>query len=122
MEEFDQVLSAIADELPREFYRELSGGIQLDPGIKIHPEAVANDLFIMGQYIRDNLGKRIVIYYGSFVRSFSHLSDEALNQEIRRILLHEFRHHLEGLAGERDLEIEDAIHMYQYKRMHGLLP
>ena len=31
------------------------------------------------------------------------------------MLLHEFRHHLESLAGERDLEIEDAVAVSQYK-------
>ena len=31
------------------------------------------------------------------------------------VLLHEFRHHLESLAGERDLEIEDAVELTQYR-------
>ena len=31
------------------------------------------------------------------------------------MILHEFRHHLESLAGERDLEIEDEIEISRYK-------
>ena len=42
-------------------------------------------------------------------------SDEELRVQIRKVLLHEFRHHLESLAGERDLEIEDAVNVSQYK-------
>ncbi|MCD7763821.1 MAG: metallopeptidase family protein [Lachnospiraceae bacterium] len=42
------------------------------------------------------------------------MSDEAVRGKLRKVLLHEFRHHLESLAGERDLEIEDAINISRY--------
>ena len=42
-------------------------------------------------------------------------SEEEIRVQIRKVLLHEFRHHLESLAGERDLEIEDAVNVSQYK-------
>lgn len=42
------------------------------------------------------------------------MSDEAVRVRLRKVLLHEFRHHLESLAGERDLEIEDAINISRY--------
>lgn len=42
-------------------------------------------------------------------------SDEELRVQIRKVLLHEFRHHLESLAGERDLELEDAAELTQYR-------
>ena len=50
----------------------------------------------------------------SFVNCFT-CSDEELRVQIRKVLLHEFRHHLESLAGERDLELEDAAELTQYR-------
>ncbi len=38
-----------------------------------------------------------------------------MKRKIRHTVLHEFRHHLESLAGEKDLEIEDAVNLYRYK-------
>ena len=57
----------------------------------------------MGEYCRQyHLGRFIVIYYGSFAQVYGHLPKEDLAKRLRKVLLHEFRHHLESLAGERD--------------------
>lgn len=61
------------------------------------------------------LGRFIVLYYGSFAQCYGTCSEEEIQVQIRKVLLHEFRHHLESLAGERDLEIEDAVNVSQYK-------
>lgn len=81
----------------------------------LHPAALDHDLFVLGEYHHDRyLGRFIVLYYGSFVNCFT-CSDEELRVQIRKVLLHEFRHHLESLAGERDLELEDAAELTQYR-------
>ena len=80
------MLDDIADELPVELYRELNGGIVLDRGYRMHPCAVNNDLYILGVYIRDNLGKRIVIYYGSFIRVFKNKTREQIADEVEEEL------------------------------------
>ena len=36
-DEFLEMLDEIADEIPREFYHELNGGILLRPEAKLHP-------------------------------------------------------------------------------------
>ncbi|MDO5713011.1 MAG: metallopeptidase family protein [Tissierellia bacterium] len=82
----------------------------------VHPEAVANDLYILGQYQRGPWGSTIVIYYGSFMRLYSYLSREALKEKLEDTLLHEFTHHLEFLASERGLEEKDEIQMAEYRR------
>ena len=56
-----------------------------------------------------------MLYYGSFLRCFPSLEPEGMRERIRKVILHEFRHHLESLAGERDLEIEDEIEISRYK-------
>lgn len=126
------MLDDIAEEIPEDFYRELNGGIILLPEAKMHPESVGgindnkrfkriSDLYILGEYHNDRkgmggLGRYIVIYYGSFIKVYSHISREDQRAELRRILIHEFTHHLESLAGERGLEIKDARKLDEYRQ------
>jgi len=115
IEEMDTMLDEIATELPSEFYKELNGGIILLPEAKLHNKSVGNDLYILGEYHRDrSLGRFIAIYYGSFSNVYGHLSKEQLKEQLKHTINHEFRHHLESLAGERELEIEDAHDIANY--------
>lgn len=116
LEEFQDMIDEIAAGLPEVFFRDLSGGVFAREYAKNHPESLGKELYVMGEYcVRHTLGRFIVIYYGSFMRVYGHLSKERLAKELRRVILHEFRHHLESLAGERDLEVEDAIEIAEYK-------
>lgn len=121
IEEVQDILDELAEELPQEFYRELNGGILLLPERRVSNEALAEDLFVMGEYRRSgSMGRYIVIYYGSFMEIYGRSSYEKLKEELRSTLRHEFTHHLEHLAGERGLEIEDAERMARYRRRHSL--
>lgn len=116
LERFEEMVYEITDTLPEDFFRELPGGVMVRPQSRLHPAAVDGDLFILGEYRRDrHLGRFIVLYYGSFLRCFPSLEPEGMRERIRKVILHEFRHHLESLAGERDLEIEDEIEISRYK-------
>ncbi len=118
-EECGLMLDEIADKLPVELYRELNGGIVLDRGFRIHPCAVNNDLYILGVYIRDNLGKRIVLYYGSFVKVFKNKSKEEYYKRLEETLKHEVLHHNEFLAGCNDLVFYDDKRIEEYLRLRG---
>jgi hypothetical protein len=120
IDQAEVMLEEIAAELPREFYQKLNGGILLLPDVKMHPARRADDLYIMGEYnYSREMGRYIVIYYGSFERLYGHLSPEAMREKLKKTLVHEFTHHIENLAGERGLEIKDAQDMARYRR-HGL--
>ena len=115
-EVFEDVTYEITDTFPEVFFRELNGGVMVRAGNPLHPAAEDHDLFILGEYHIDRyLGRFIVLYYGSFAQCYGTCSEEEIQVQIRKVLLHEFRHHLESLAGERDLEIEDAVNVSQYK-------
>ena len=117
LERFEEITEEITCTLPEEFFRELHGGVIVREQAKIHPAARDNDLFIMGEYHHNRyLGRFIVLYYGSFAACFGYFSEEELRKKLRKVILHEFRHHLESLAGERDLEIEDAEDLAAYKQ------
>lgn len=115
-DEFETIAYETTDTFPEDFFRELNGGVMVRERSRLHPAAENHDLFVLGEYHRDRyLGRFVVLYYGSFQRCYGNVSEDELRKQIRKVLLHEFRHHLESLAGERDLEIEDAIALSQYK-------
>lgn len=116
----ETILNELAEELPPEVFRDLSGGINLLPESKRHPEAADGMLYILGEYIFDpKLGRRINIYYGSFERMFPNADDDQMRERLRETLRHEFVHHVEGLAGENDLAVDDMIKLAEYKKRHG---
>lgn len=117
IEQVHNILDEISEELPQEFFKELNEGIVLLSQYKIHPKSRADrPLYIMGEYSRSFTGRNIKIYYGSFKRVYRGSSPDRVYRELRETLLHEFTHHLESLAGERDLEIEDKINMKRYEK------
>lgn len=115
LDRFREIVSEEMDELPQEFFKELNNGVVVQEGAKIHPKDAGNDLYIMGEYHRSySAGRGITLYYGSFLRMLRGADDEAFRRKIREVLRHEFRHHLEGLSGLRDLEIEDEAFLKKY--------
>lgn len=115
-EAFLEILDELCGELPSDFFIELNGGVVLQEGAKLHPQARGNDLWIMGEYCRNgNMGRYINIYFGSFQQVYGGLTYEALKERVRHTLRHEFRHHLESLAGEKDLEIIDKVRLAEYQ-------
>jgi len=119
-EEVEAMLDEVVQEIPREFFEKLNGGIVLLPDAKQH-HASAGDLFILGEYHNDRagyggLGRYIAIYYGSFVRLYGYADAATQKAELRRVVIHEFTHHIESLAGERGLEHKDAQNLAKYRQ------
>ncbi len=121
IEEMESMLEEIADEFPHELYTKLNGGIILMPDVKQNNIPNTKDLYILGEYHRNAaLGRFITIYYGSFSHVFKHLSKIKFKKQLEKTLKHEFRHHLESLAGERFLEIEDARYIAEHMKWLGM--
>ncbi len=119
-EQVQEVLTQIADKIPQAIYRELNGGIILLPDTKPHPQSINGDLYILGQYHYEptGFGRYITIYYGSFCKTYGHLSDSRLANKLEEVLRHELVHHLEHLAGDNSLEVRDAKEIASYKRRY----
>lgn len=116
IDEFERILGELAEELPEAFYEGLNGGIIVEAGSLRHPESVGDTLYVLGQYRTDSaLGHYIVLFYGSFARLCGDLSADALRRQMREVLRHEFRHHIEGRAGVRDLEVWDEQQLADYR-------
>ena len=102
-DEAGALLDEMAEEFPPEFYDELNGGIALLPEAKEDPEGEHGELYIMGEYCNDMMGKYINLYYGSFaaLAGQEDWTEEDWEDELYTTLAHEFTHHIEGRAGER---------------------
>jgi len=115
-DEFGDLLEEIANSMPKEIYGRLNGGVILLPDEKLHPESVeGRPLFVLGEYHLSRIGRYINIYYGSFMSTYGWMPEERLKERIEHTLKHELLHHLESLAGEAGLEIEDKIRLDKYK-------
>jgi hypothetical protein len=120
IDEAELMLNDISESLPEEIFKHLNGGVSLLPEHKLSPYATANNLYILGEYSNSSmLGRYIVIYYGSFVRLYGYLTPEQFKEKLRHTLYHELVHHLESMAGEKDLEIEDAEKIRDFLAEHG---
>ena len=66
---FDEVgllLDDMAEEFPPEFFDALNGGVALLPEAKPDPEFPPGEMYILGEYCNDMMGRHINLYYGSF--------------------------------------------------------
>ena len=111
IDRFTQLLSEAASLLPKEVFEGLNLGIGVSE-ISKRKRVTASGipLFILGEYkFSHNLGRGILLYYGSFEKVYPNLKDDPDGLRIiSDVLKHELTHHLESQAGSRDLEIADA--------------
>ena len=116
-EQYNSIISELLDELPEEFFRELSGGVIISEALVIPDYAQNNDLFTMGQYQIYSRVRQIVMFRGSFNRAHPNVDLSEAKDLLREILRHEFRHHLEYLGGVHNsssLEAEDERRKREY--------
>lgn len=115
-DEAAQALDDLAQTFPPEFYAQLNGGVLLLPEEKLDDEFPDGSLLTMGEYCHDQMGRYIKIYYGSMLAVMEEdATADEWRAELRATLAHEFTHHLEGLGGERGLEIEDELFMEHFR-------
>ena len=120
-EEYSQIISELLDELPKEFFEELSGGVIVSDAAVIPDYARENDIYTMGQYQISAGMRQIVMFKGSFDKLYPQADAEEARELLRGFLRHEFRHHLESLAGihnSSSLEAEDRRAKEDYLARH----
>ena len=115
IDEVNDILDAAVEDYPEELFQELNGGILLLEDEVADPEA-GEDIYIMGEYCWDEMGRYINLYYGSFVALLADEPREVWEEELRFTLRHELTHHVEGLAGERSLEHKASAQLEAFRR------
>ena len=114
IDEMSLMLDEIAEELPAEIFRELNGGVSLLEQTKRSVNDPDGGLYTLGEYRRDQMGRYIVLYYGSICAVYGYKSREELRDGLKKLLTHELTHHIESLAGARDLEVKDKRDLEDY--------
>ncbi len=120
--EYKKIVSELLDELPEEFFRELTGGVIVSEAMVIPDYARENDLYTLGIYQVFSGVRQIVLYKGSFDRAHPRAGAAEARELLRGILRHEFRHHLESIGGVRNsasLLVEDARKKAAYLARHA---
>ena len=123
IERFSEIVEEELKLLPDYVFEELNGGVIVDEKVNLHPDRLADDLYIMGTYSHSQImGKQIAIFYGSFAATMGDADEETIRLKIRDTLRHEFRHHMEtraGFFGDGTLIDEDKREMDRYFLMHA---
>ena len=117
IEKYKIIVSELMDELPVEFFQQLTGGVVVSEATVIPDYARGNDLFTLGQYQVFSGIRQITLFKGSFDRAYPQADDAEARSKLRGILRHEFRHHMESLGGVHNstsLEAEDELKKQAY--------
>ena len=120
-EEYRAIIADLMDELPKEFFRGLTGGVIMSEALAIPNYARGNDLYTLGQYQVYYGVRQIVMFKGSFDRLYPQVSVPEAREILRGVLRHEFRHHIEFLGGihnSSSLEAEDERQKQSYLARH----
>ncbi len=106
-EQMGDWLEAVAEDFPDAFFEALDGGIQLEEQALPDPAFPPGEMYIMGEYVHDMLGRYIRLYYGSFAALLVEEDEEVWKDEIFATVAHEFTHHMEETAGLHHLDDKD---------------
>ncbi len=121
LEEYKEIIADLLDELPEEFFRELSGGVIVSRAAVLPDFARDSDIYTLGRYEVSYGMRQIKMFKGSFDRLYPQADAEEARELLRGILRHEFRHHLEDLGdihNSSSLEAEDERERQEYLSRH----
>ena len=118
IDEVNEILDDYYEQIPMELIAWLNGGVVLLEDALPDPEA-GEDVYVMGEYCCDEMGRYIKIYYGSFAALLADEPRKVWEEELWITLRHELTHHMEGLAGERSLERKDSEQLEQFRAESG---
>ena len=122
---FDQVgetLDGIAECFPQALFDGLNGGVNLLEDTVPDTDFPEGELYILGEYCDDLLGRYINLYYGSFaaLAEKEGWDRAAWEQELRTTLSHELTHHMELRSGLHALDDRDEAELEEFRREYGI--
>ena len=118
----NDLLDEMAAEFPEALFDELNGGVNLLEEAVPDPDFRPGEMYILGEYCDDLLGRYINLYYGSFaaLAEKEDWDEGTWADELYTTLSHELTHHMEGRGGLHALDDRDAEELAQYRRDMGL--
>ena len=120
-EQAGDLLDTLAESFPEALFDGLNGGVNLQEEAVPDQEFPKGQVYILGEYCDDLLGRYINLYYGSFAAMAENedWTEEEWEQELRQTLSHELTHHMEGRSGLHALDDKDEAEMAAWQEEYG---
>ena len=117
IDEVNDILDTMAEQFPEALFDGLNGGVNLLEEEQPDPQFPEGEVYIMGEYCDDMLGRYINLYYGSFAATAERedWTRRDWEWELYTTLSHELTHHMEGRGGLHALDDRDAEEL---ERLH----
>lgn len=121
-EQAGDLLDELAEPFPEALFEGLNGGVNfLEDTVPDHsfPEG---EMYVLGEYCDDLLGKYINLYYGSFaaLAEKGGWSEEDWREELQQTLSHELTHHMETRSGLHALDDKDEAELAAWRAEYGI--
>ena len=118
IDEVNGLLDEMAEGFPAALFDGLNGGANLLEEAVPDEECPKGEMYILGEYCEDALGRYINLYYGSFA-ALAEREDwdrQTWEDELYTTLSHELTHHMESRGGLHALDDRDAEELAEYRR------
>ena len=122
IDEAAQALDEMAETFPTPLFEELNGGVNLLEDTVEDPQFPQGEMYILGEFCEDCLGRYINLYYGSFaaLAAREDWTEQDWLEELRTTLAHELTHHMESRSGLHALDDADAAELAQFREEYGV--
>ena len=117
IDEVNDLLDDMAESFPEALFDGLNGGVNLLEEAVPDEEFPEGELYILGEYCEDALGRYINLYYGSFAALAEQegWDRRTWEDELYTTLSHELTHHMESRGGLHALDDRDAEEMARWR-------
>ena len=117
----NDILDEMAEGFPAVLFEELNGGVNLLEEAMPDPEFPEGEMYFLGEFCDDCLGRYINLYYESFaaLAEQEDWTEDDWRRELRETLAHELTHHMESRAGTHALDDKDAEELAEFRREFG---
>ncbi|MBP3486652.1 MAG: metallopeptidase family protein [Oscillospiraceae bacterium] len=122
IDEAARALDEMAETFPAPLFEELNGGVNLLEDTVEDPQFPQGEMYILGEFCEDCLGRYINLYYGSFaaLAAREDWTEQDWLEELRTTLAHELTHHMESRSGLHALDDADAAELAQFREEYGV--
>ena len=117
IDEVNDLLDEMAEGFPAALFDGLNGGVNLLEEAVPDEEFPEGELYILGEYCEDALGRYINLYYGSFaaLAEREDWDQQIWEDELYTTLSHELTHHMESRGGLHALDDRDTEELAQWR-------
>ena len=117
IDQVNDILDEIAEGFPAVLFEELNGGVNLLEEAMPDPEFPEGEMYFLGEFCDDCLGRYINLYYGSFA-ALAEKEDwgrQDWEDELYTTFSHELTHHMESRGGLHALDDRDAEELARWR-------